>query len=91
MTRTWPYGMPKESAPGDRQHHEDAAFALKHSAEDKLTPTGRLRKGVQPVVFKGIVERAIAAFNALIVRYPDNADNYRRWLAETEALTVKVK
>lgn len=93
MTTSWPYGKPSatQNYGGDRQHHEETALALWQTAESKLTPTGRLRKRVDPADFKSLVDRAVAAMKTLIERYPDKSDNYRRWLAETEVMAAKVK
>lgn len=94
MDSQWPFGKPSDEPgaySGDRQTHEDDALRHKHAAENRLTPTGRLKRNADPETFKHNVRLAVEKIKALIEKYPDHADRYGYWLREAEALAAKAK
>lgn len=88
----WPYGKPREgSYTLDRQGLEDSALRLKWLAENKLTPTKRLKKSVNPVRYVEIVNEALEKFTRLKEQFPEYSKNYDCWIQECTYLLTIVK
>ena len=90
--RTWPFGKPREG-PGrepDRQDYEEKALRPLRFCSDRLTPTGRLMRRVDPVRFKEEANEAVKLIEALMEKYPEGT-LYQGWLDEAKEMVAKVK